>query len=88
MTPPLVTLLSAELQIRYVVTRTLSLIVQKQSQILAGEVRMSVCKCNDPLYVKLEKIAVMVQVHPPVYSSMHTKHGSCKRRLHWTWDKP
>mmetsp|Transcript_14940 Transcript_14940/g.52439 ORF Transcript_14940/g.52439 Transcript_14940/m.52439 type:complete len:932 (+) Transcript_14940:64-2859(+) len=62
MTPPLVTLLSAEPEIQYVVMRNINLIVQKQPQILAGEIRMFVCKYNDPLYVKLEKIAVMVQL--------------------------
>eukprot|EP00928_Gymnodinium_smaydae_P071309 TRINITY_DN54934_c0_g1_i1.p1 TRINITY_DN54934_c0_g1~~TRINITY_DN54934_c0_g1_i1.p1 ORF type:complete len:992 (-),score=268.54 TRINITY_DN54934_c0_g1_i1:90-2918(-) len=62
MTPPLVTLLSAEPEIQYVVMRNINLIVQKQPQILQSDVRMFVCKYNDPLYVKLEKIAVMVQL--------------------------
>lgn len=62
MTPPLVTLLSAEAEIQYVVMRNINLIVQKQPQILQQEVRMFVCKYNDPLYVKLEKIKVMVQL--------------------------
>merc|ERR1719162_2227665 len=62
MTPPLVTLLSAEPEIQYVVMRNINLIVQKQPQILQAEERMFVCKYNDPLYVKLEKISVMVQL--------------------------
>eukprot|EP00929_Paragymnodinium_shiwhaense_P078935 TRINITY_DN4096_c1_g1_i1.p1 TRINITY_DN4096_c1_g1~~TRINITY_DN4096_c1_g1_i1.p1 ORF type:complete len:921 (+),score=259.62 TRINITY_DN4096_c1_g1_i1:125-2887(+) len=62
MTPPLVTLLSAEPEIQYVVMRNINLIVQKQPQILQQDVRMFVCKYNDPLYVKLEKIKVMVQL--------------------------
>jgi len=62
MTPPLVTLLSAEPEIQYVVMRNINLIVQKQPRILDQDVRMFVCKYNDPLYVKLEKIAVMVQL--------------------------
>lgn len=62
MSPPLVTLLSAEPEIQYVVMRNINLIVQKQPQILQQEIRMFVCKYNDPLYVKLEKIAVMVQL--------------------------
>merc|ERR1719253_63499 len=62
MTPPLVTLLSAEPEIQYVVMRNINLIVQKQSKILQTDIRMFVCKYNDPLYVKLEKIAVMVQL--------------------------
>merc|ERR550532_2553915 len=61
MTPPLVTLLSAEPEVQYCVLRNVSLIVQKQPQVLQQEVRMFVCKYNDPLYVKLEKIHVMVQ---------------------------
>lgn len=62
MTPPLVTMLSAEPEIQYVVMRNINLIVQKQENILQTDIRMFVCKYNDPLYVKLEKIAVMVQL--------------------------
>mmetsp|Transcript_64637 Transcript_64637/g.116295 ORF Transcript_64637/g.116295 Transcript_64637/m.116295 type:complete len:943 (-) Transcript_64637:47-2875(-) len=62
MAPPLVTMLSAEPEIQYVVMRNINLIVQKQPQILQQDIRMFVCKYNDPLYVKLEKIAVMVQL--------------------------
>lgn len=62
MTPPLVTMLSSEPEIQYVVMRNINLIVQKQSKILQTDIRMFVCKYNDPLYVKLEKIAVMVQL--------------------------
>lgn len=39
--------------------RNINLIVQKQPSILQTDVRMFVCKYNDPLYVKLEKIVVM-----------------------------
>jgi AP-1 complex subunit beta-1 len=62
MTPPLITLLGAEPEIQYVVMRNINLIVQRQPQILQSEERMFVCKYNDPLYVKLEKISVMVQL--------------------------
>merc|ERR1719230_2382647 len=62
MTPPLITLLGAEPEIQYVVMRNINLIVQRQPQILQSEERMFVCKYNDPLYVKLEKIQVMVQL--------------------------
>jgi len=62
MTAPLVTMLSAEPEIQYVVMRNINLIVQKQPNMLQTDVRMFVCKYNDPLYVKLEKIAVMVQL--------------------------
>ena len=43
-----------------VVMRNINLIAQRQPNILQTDVRMFVCKYNDPLYVKLEKIAVMV----------------------------
>jgi AP-1 complex subunit beta-1 len=62
MTPPLITLLGAEPEIQYVVMRNINLIVQRQPAILQSEERMFVCKYNDPLYVKLEKISVMVQL--------------------------
>ncbi len=44
-----------------VVMRNINLIVQKQPNMLQTDVRYFVCKYNDPLYVKLEKIAVMVR---------------------------
>eukprot|EP00928_Gymnodinium_smaydae_P070777 TRINITY_DN54548_c0_g1_i1.p1 TRINITY_DN54548_c0_g1~~TRINITY_DN54548_c0_g1_i1.p1 ORF type:complete len:917 (-),score=185.79 TRINITY_DN54548_c0_g1_i1:76-2430(-) len=58
--PPLVTLLSGEPEIQYVALRNIRLILQKRPGILASDVKMFFCKYNDPVYVKLEKVDIMV----------------------------
>lgn len=60
--PPLVTLLSCEPEIQYVGLRNIRLIVQKRPGILAADVKMFFCKYNDPVYVKLEKVDIMVML--------------------------
>jgi len=62
MAPPLVTLLSAEPEIQYVALRNINLIVQRRPQILAHEVKVFFCKYNDPIYVKMEKLDIMVKL--------------------------
>ncbi|KAL8432892.1 hypothetical protein ACSSS7_004295 [Eimeria intestinalis] len=58
--PPLVTLLSAEPELQYVALRNIELIVRRRPSILANEVKMFFCKFNDPLYIKIEKLDVLV----------------------------
>ncbi|CAG9460990.1 unnamed protein product [Pedinophyceae sp. YPF-701] len=60
--PPLVTLLSAEPEVQYVALRNIVLIVQKYPEILAHEIKVFFCKYNDPLYVKMEKLEIMVML--------------------------
>merc|ERR1719277_787025 len=60
--PPLVTLLSSEPECQYVSLRNIRLIVQKRPGILAADVKMFFCKYNDPVYVKLEKVDIMVML--------------------------
>ena len=62
MAPPLVTLLSAEAEIQYVALRNINLIVQKRPSILAHEIKVFFCKYNDPVYVKLEKLEIMIRL--------------------------
>lgn len=62
MAPPLVTLLAAEPEVQYVALRNINLIVQKRVDILANEVKVFFCKYNDPLYVKMEKLEIMIQL--------------------------
>eukprot|EP00300_Choanocystis_sp_HF-7_P036445 c52291_g1_i1.p1 GENE.c52291_g1_i1~~c52291_g1_i1.p1 ORF type:complete len:906 (+),score=209.44 c52291_g1_i1:57-2774(+) len=63
MAPPLVTLLmSSEPEIQYVALRNINLIVQRRGQVLQGEVKVFFCKYNDPIYVKLEKLEIMVML--------------------------
>jgi AP-1 complex subunit beta-1 len=60
--PPLVTLLSSESEIQYVALRNINLIVQKRPSILSHEVKVFFCKYNDPIYVKMEKLEIMVML--------------------------
>jgi AP-1 complex subunit beta-1 len=60
--PPLVTLLSSEPEVQYVALRNISLIVQRAPKILANDVRVFFCKFNDPIYVKIEKLAVLIKL--------------------------
>ncbi|XP_047341061.1 beta-adaptin-like protein C [Impatiens glandulifera] len=62
MAPPLVTLLSAESEIQYVALRNINLIVQRRPTILAHEIKVFFCKYNDPIYVKLEKLEIMIKL--------------------------
>ncbi|VEL15240.1 unnamed protein product [Protopolystoma xenopodis] len=60
--PPLVTLLSAEPEIQYVALRNINLIVQKRKEILKHEMKVFFVKYNDPIYVKLEKLDIMIRL--------------------------
>jgi len=61
--PPLITLLSeTRPEIQYVALRNIALIVQRSPEILAGAIRHFFCKYNDPVYVKMEKLEVMVNL--------------------------
>eukprot|EP00949_MAST-11_sp_MAST-11-sp1_P004386 g4386.t1 len=60
--PPLVTLLSAEPEIQYIALRNIDLIVQRSPQILAHEIKVFFCKYNDPIYVKMEKLEIMIKL--------------------------
>ncbi|XP_065176456.1 AP-1 complex subunit beta-1-like [Sycon ciliatum] len=60
--PPLVTLLSSEPEIQYVALRNISLIVQKRPDILTSEIKVFFVKYNDPIYVKLEKLDIMIRL--------------------------
>jgi len=60
--PPLVTLLSAEAEIQYVALRNINLVVQKRPDILKHEIKAFFVKYNDPIYVKLEKLDIMIRL--------------------------
>ncbi|CDW58173.1 B2-adapt-app C and Adaptin N and Alpha adaptinC2 domain containing protein [Trichuris trichiura] len=62
MAPPLVTLLSAEPEIQYVALRNINLIVQKRPDILKHEMKVFFVKYNDPIYVKMEKLDIMIRL--------------------------
>jgi AP-1 complex subunit beta-1 len=60
--PPLVTLLNAEPEIQYVALRNINLVVQKRPAILEHEIKVFFCKYNDPIYVKLEKLEIIIRL--------------------------
>jgi AP-1 complex subunit beta-1 len=62
MAPPLVTLLSSPPEVQWIALRNINLLLQKRSDILANEMRVFFCKYNDPLYVKVEKLDIMVRL--------------------------
>ena len=62
MAPPLVTLLSSPPEVQWVSLRNINLLLQKRPELLSNEMRVFFCKYNDPLYVKVEKVDIMVRL--------------------------
>ncbi|KAK9894994.1 Adaptor protein complex beta subunit [Cystobasidium minutum MCA 4210] len=62
MAPPLVTLVSSPPEIQWVALRNINLILQQNPNVLSNEIRVFFCKYNDPAYVKLEKLDIMVKL--------------------------
>ncbi|KAJ7645537.1 adaptin N terminal region-domain-containing protein [Mycena polygramma] len=62
MAPPLVTLLSSPPEVQWVALRNINLLLQKRPELLSSEMRVFFCKYNDPLYVKIEKLDIMVRL--------------------------
>ncbi|KAJ2315344.1 beta-adaptin [Coemansia sp. RSA 2705] len=62
MVPPLITLLSSEPEIQFVALRNINIILQKRPRLLSKEIRVFFCKYNDPIYVKYEKVDVLVRI--------------------------
>jgi len=64
--PPLVTLSqSSHPEIQYVALRNISLVVQRYPGLLSSKVRVFFCKYNEPIYVKMEKLEVLVRLATP-----------------------
>ncbi|KAG7828689.1 hypothetical protein KL919_003912 [Ogataea angusta] len=59
---PLVSLLSTPPELQYVALRNIRIIWEKYPVVLARELRVFFIKYNDPLYLKLEKIDIMVRL--------------------------
>ncbi|KAJ2778447.1 beta-adaptin [Coemansia interrupta] len=62
MVPPLITLLSSEPEIQYVALRNINIILQRHPALLSKEIRVFFCRYNDPIYVKYEKLDVLVRI--------------------------
>ena len=57
-----VTLLSSGPEVQYVALRNILLVIQRRPIVLQSEVKVFFCKYNDPLYVKVEKLDIMVRL--------------------------
>lgn len=57
-----VTLVSSAPEIQWVALRNINLLLQKRPDILQNEMRVFFCKYNDPPYVKVEKLEIMVRL--------------------------
>ncbi|KAG2078336.1 hypothetical protein BDR04DRAFT_1112565 [Suillus decipiens] len=63
MAPPLVTLLSSPPKVQWVALRNINInLLQKRSDLLSNEMRVFFCKHNDPLYVNVKKLDIMVRL--------------------------
>jgi AP-1 complex subunit beta-1 len=57
-----VTLVSTAPEVQYVALKNIDLLLQKQPDILSKEMRVFFCKYNDPPYLKLQKLEIMVRI--------------------------
>ncbi|BFZ62874.1 hypothetical protein YB2330_003984 [Saitoella coloradoensis] len=63
LSPPLITLLGAKgPEVQFVALRNAQLIVAQRPEVLKGEIRVFFCKYNDPIYVKLAKLEMIVKL--------------------------
>ncbi|KIM23562.1 hypothetical protein M408DRAFT_332287 [Serendipita vermifera MAFF 305830] len=62
MAPPLVTLVSSAPEVQWVALRNINLLLQKRDDLLQNEMRVFFCKYNDPPYVKVEKLEIMIRL--------------------------
>lgn len=56
------TLVSSAPEVQWVALRNINLILQKRPQALSNEMRVFFCKYNDPPYVKVEKLEIMIKL--------------------------
>lgn len=61
-TAPLVTMLGAEYEIQYVVLKNINLILQKRQMVFDRELKIFYCNFNDPIYIKREKLDILVRL--------------------------
>lgn len=59
---PLISLVSTSPEVQFISLRNIRVILEKYPNLLAKELRIFYIKYNDPLYLKLEKIEIMVRL--------------------------
>lgn len=57
-----VTLVASAPEVQYVALRNIDLLLQAKPDILSKEMRVFFCKYNDPPYLKLQKLEIMVRI--------------------------
>mmetsp|Transcript_34514 Transcript_34514/g.25610 ORF Transcript_34514/g.25610 Transcript_34514/m.25610 type:complete len:80 (+) Transcript_34514:61-300(+) len=62
MSAPLISLMNNEPEIQYIAVRNINLIIQKRPYVIDKEIRVFFCNFQDPLYVKLEKLEILVKL--------------------------
>lgn len=62
LTVSLVTLVASAPEVQYVALRNIDLLLQAKPDILSKEMRVFFCKYNDPPYLKLQKLEIMVRI--------------------------
>jgi AP-1 complex subunit beta-1 len=62
MAPPLISLMNNGSEIQYIAIRCINVICQKRPNILENQARVFYCKFQDPLYVKLEKLEILIRL--------------------------
>lgn len=61
--PPLISLAQAsQPEVQYVALRNINIIVQKRPNLLSHKIKVFFCKYNDPIYVKMEKLDILVKL--------------------------
>ncbi|KAJ2450670.1 hypothetical protein EV183_004123 [Coemansia sp. RSA 2336] len=62
LSPPLVTLLTSGPEVQYITLRNIQLLLQRWPTILQNQLRSFFCKYDDPIYVKLAKLEVILSL--------------------------
>lgn len=62
MSGPLVTLLTAQPELQFVALRNISLLIHEFPSLFSGEVKVFFVSYADPLYVKIEKLDILVRI--------------------------
>ncbi|KAJ2530167.1 hypothetical protein IWW43_004480, partial [Coemansia sp. RSA 1935] len=62
LSPPLVTLLTSGPEVQYITLRNIQLLLQRWPTILQNQQRAFFCKYDDPIYVKLAKLEVILSL--------------------------
>lgn len=65
MSAPLITLLSAQPEMQFLALRNITLLVREHPSLLSGDVRVFFASYKDPLYVKIEKLNLLVKLVDP-----------------------